>query len=159
MFGHARDLPAIVFAMKFVGEEIEFRLQVFQYLWTLNRARLPYLQLPLLDLGVEAHRLERPAALLQPLHGLVGVTLVREEKIMVKRLGAGQRFVQLFVRLRTFRTCSQQRSNTFKHDGFSIIQRTILPLIFHLAWLCSRASNKTAPRGRFQNAFAPSYNF
>ena len=107
MLGHARDLPAIVFAMKFVGQQVEFRLQVFKDLWTLDRAWLPHLQLPFLDLRIKTQRLKRPAALLQPLYGMVNVTLVREEKIMVERPGIGERLVQLFVRLRTFRTGPQ----------------------------------------------------
>src|SRR5579859_1087927 len=158
MFGHARDLPAIVFAMKFVGEEIQFRLQVFQYLWTLNRARLPHLQLPLLDLGIEAHRLERPAALLQPLCCLVRVTLVREEKIMVKRPGVGQRFVQLLVYLRTLWTGSQQRSNAFKHGRGSMIQRTGCRAFSSRIATQSRATGQPS-LDQFQNAYATSYNF
>src|SRR6476646_9384579 len=122
MLGHARDLPAIVFAMKFVGQQVELRLQVFKDLWTFDRAGLPHLQLPFLDLGIETHRLKRPAALLQPLYGMVNVTLIREEKIMVERPGSGQRLVQLLVRFRTLWTGPQQRSNAFKHDYFSIIQ-------------------------------------
>ena len=129
MLRHARHLPAIVFAMKFVGQQVELRLQVFKDLWTLDRAWLAHLHLPFLDLRIKTHRLKRLAALLQPLYGMVNVTLVREEKIMVERPGIGERLVQLFVRLRTLWTGPQQRSNAFKHDRFLIIQRPGLALI------------------------------
>ena len=80
MFRHARNLPAIVFAVKFVGQKVELRLQVFKDLRVLNRARLPHLQLPFLDLGVEAYRLKRPATLLQAQGCLIDLRLIREKK-------------------------------------------------------------------------------
>ena len=55
MLGHARHLPPIVFAVKFVGQQVELRLQVFKRLRALDLARLPHLQLPFLDLGIETH--------------------------------------------------------------------------------------------------------
>ena len=99
MLGYARDLPAIVFAMEFVGEEIKLGLQLLEVLGILDRAWLTRLQLYFLQLGVQAERLDGPAALLQTLRGLIGVTLVGKKEIMIQRFGIGQRFVQFLVHL------------------------------------------------------------
>ncbi len=84
MFRHARNLPAIVFAVEFVGKEIQFGLQTIQIF---DWPRLPRLQLNFFHLGIQADRFNRPSALLQALRGTIRIGLVREKEIMVKLRG------------------------------------------------------------------------
>src|SRR5438270_3774452 len=99
LFRHARNLPAIVFAVEFVGKEIKLGLQCIQIL---DWSGLPRLQLHFLYLGVQAHRFNRPSTLLQPLRRALGVSLVRKKEIVVKLGGVAQCFVQLLVGFRAF---------------------------------------------------------
>ena len=99
MLGHARNLPAIVFAVEFVGKQVKLGLQCVQIFdWSL----LPHLQLNFFYFCVQAHRFNRPSALLQTLRSAVRIGLIRKKEIMVKLSGVAKRFVQLFVHLRTF---------------------------------------------------------
>ena len=97
IFRHARNLPAIVFAVEFVSKQVKLGLQCVQIF---NWSRLPRLQLHFLHLGVQAHRFNGPSAILQALRSAVRIGLVREKEIMIKLRGIAQRFVQLFVGLR-----------------------------------------------------------
>jgi len=120
IFRYARDLPAIVFAVEFVGKKIKLGLQCIQIF---DWSRLPSLELNFLYLGIQADRFNRPSALLQTLPCAVRIGLIREKEIMVKLHGIAQRFVQLFVGIGTFWAGSKERSNAFKHNLSSIIQR------------------------------------
>src|SRR3954462_14426320 len=106
IFRNARNLPAIVFAIEFVGQQIKLGLQCVQ---AFDWPRLSRLELNFLPLGIQAHRFNRPSALLQTLPCAVRIGLVREKEVMVKLGGVAQRFVQLFVGLRAFWAGSKER--------------------------------------------------
>ena len=52
MLGYSRNLPAIVFAVEFIGEQVKLGLQCAKIF---NRPRLSRLQLDFLYFGVQAH--------------------------------------------------------------------------------------------------------
>ena len=94
IFRYAGNLPAIVFAVEFVGEKVELGLQCAQ---VFDWSRLPRLQLNFLHFSIQADRFNRPSALLQVLRGAVGASLVNEKEIVVELHGIAERFVQLLV--------------------------------------------------------------
>ncbi len=100
MFGSVRHVPAIVFAVVIVSEEIEFSLKIVQSFGIFGLSWLAHVEQPFLLLSMEAERLRSPAALPEASGGGFGVGVVREEEIMVERGGVGQRRVDFKVDFR-----------------------------------------------------------
>ena len=105
IFRYARDLPAIVFAVEFVGKKIKLGLQCIQIF---DWSRLPSLELNFLYLGIQADRFNRPSALLQALRGAIRVGLISEKEIMIKLRGVAERLVKFLIGLRAFWAWSEE---------------------------------------------------
>jgi hypothetical protein len=84
VLGDARNLPAIVFAIEFVGKEVKLGLQRIQIF---NRPRLPRLQLHFLYFGIEGDRFYCPSALFKAMRSPISVGLIRKKEVMIEMPG------------------------------------------------------------------------
>lgn len=108
MFRCVRNLPAVVFAMVLVGEEIEFGLKILQVLRIPGLCGLAHVQQPLLLFRMNAERPRAPAALFKAISSSLRVGAIREEEVVIEGLRAGESLIDLHIDFRPLWMAAKQ---------------------------------------------------